>query len=120
MPVTITRPRAARMVSTAATKGAPSPSDIAAASAATPSASVSSVRSAEAMWGFAAGFGLFAPDALIFERVLTRNSRLPFTPPRQYQIAAAVELISPKPRRRRQRRGRRAALFPAREWRDRH
>ena len=37
MPVTITRPRAARIASTAATKCCPSPSDIAAASAATPS-----------------------------------------------------------------------------------
>src|SRR5271168_4993710 len=69
MPVTMTRPRAARMASTAATKGAPSPSDIAAANAAMPSDSVASVRSAEAMWGPAAEFGLF-----IFARALTRNS----------------------------------------------
>src|ERR1700686_5332988 len=72
MPVTITRPRASRIVSTAATKGAPSPSDMAAASAARPSDSVSSEGSAEAMEALIAGFGF--PDALILARVPTRNS----------------------------------------------
>jgi hypothetical protein len=55
MPVTITRPRAARMSSTAAMKVAPSPSWIAAASAVMPEASASSVRNAEAIrlpWAF--------------------------------------------------------------------
>ena len=49
MPVTITRPRAWRISSTAAMKACPSPSPIAAASALMPPASVSSVRSAEAI-----------------------------------------------------------------------
>src|ERR1700689_884619 len=74
MPVTITRPRAARIVSTAATNGAPNPSDIAPANAATPSASVSRVRSAEAICELAAGSGVFASDELIFARVLTLHS----------------------------------------------
>src|ERR1700744_3686889 len=74
MPVTMTRPRAARIVSTAATKGAPSPSDMAALSAPMPSASVSSVRSAEAIVGLAAVFGFLASGALIFARVPTHNS----------------------------------------------
>src|ERR1700730_7419419 len=76
MPVTITRPRAPRIVSTAATKGAPKPSDIAATSAATPSDSVSSVRSADAMWECVSGFGAVASDELILARVLTHKLHL--------------------------------------------
>ena len=49
MPVTITRPRASRIRSTAATKERPSPSWIAAESAVMPSASASSVRTADAI-----------------------------------------------------------------------
>src|SRR5271167_3764946 len=74
MPVTITLPRALRIVSTAAMNGAPKPLAMAAASAVMPSDSVSSVRSAQAMAEFAAGFGFLASDALIFARVLMRNS----------------------------------------------
>ena len=47
MPVTITRPRAWRIRSTAAMKASPSPSPIAAAKALIPLASVSSVRNAD-------------------------------------------------------------------------
>ena len=47
MPVTITRPRAWRIRSTAAMKASPSPSPIAAAKALIPAASVSSVRKAD-------------------------------------------------------------------------
>ena len=49
MPVTISRPRAPRISSTAATKACPSPSWIAADSALTPPASASSVRTADAI-----------------------------------------------------------------------
>ena len=49
MPVTISRPRAPRISSTAATKARPSPSRIAADSAAMPPASASSVRSADSI-----------------------------------------------------------------------
>ncbi len=49
MPVTITRPRAPRIRSTAATKARPSPSWMAAESAAMPPASASSVRTADAI-----------------------------------------------------------------------
>src|SRR5580693_6881711 len=75
MPVTMTRPRALRIVSTAATKGAPSPSHMATASAATPSRSVSSVRSAEAMCGLAAGCIAPASAVLVVARVA--NEPLP-------------------------------------------
>src|SRR5690348_6965680 len=53
------------MVSTAAANGAPRPSAIAAASAASPPDSVSSVRSAEIRCGLKASFAFFASDALI-------------------------------------------------------
>ncbi len=67
MPVTMTRPRAARMVATVAAKGSPRPSVIASASAARPSRSVSSVRSADAMQARGSVcFGTLAPAELMF------------------------------------------------------
>src|ERR1700689_547821 len=90
MPVTITRPRALRIVSTAATKGAPSPSHMAAASAATPSRSVSSVRSAEAMCGLAAGCETPESGALVFARVA--NEPLPVHEPYVRPTIAIIAL----------------------------
>ena len=64
MPVTISRPLDCAISSTAATSGAPSPSRIAATSAAMPPASASSVRSAEldqrarVRLGFGFAFGI--------------------------------------------------------------
>src|SRR5262245_29899825 len=66
MPVTINRPCACRMVSTAATKDAPSPSAMAAFSAARPSRPVSSVRSAEATKGCAEASCWLTPAELFF------------------------------------------------------
>src|SRR5580700_5465853 len=90
MPVTMTRPRALRIVSTAATKGAPRPSHMAAASAATPSRSVSSVRSAEAMCGLAAGCIAPASGALVFARVA--NEPLPVHEPYVRPTIAIITL----------------------------
>src|SRR5580698_6093725 len=70
MPVTMTRPRAVRIVSTAAANGAPSPLHIAAASAATPSPSVPSVRTAEAICGLVSALSALA--ALTFARLFTQ------------------------------------------------
>src|SRR3984885_5411488 len=93
MPVTMTRPRAWRMVSTAAAKRAPRPSDMAAASAVSPPDSVANVRSAEATWGLSTGVGFLASDALIFARVLTRNSGLELSPRRWRGVFSS--LIAP-------------------------
>ncbi len=51
MPLTMTRPRTPRIMATAASKGAPSPSCRARESAAMPLPSASSVRSADAIAG---------------------------------------------------------------------
>src|SRR5690242_1884453 len=81
MPVTITRARASRIVSTAATKCVPRLSDIAAANAQTPSRSVSSVRSAEAMKACGLGFRAGPSAELMFACVPNRGLPLsPFLP----------------------------------------
>ena len=70
------------MASTAATKAAPSPSPMAAASAAKPSRSVSSVRSAEAMNGVRNRVArTFAPAELFFALIVHLSpTTLPNTP----------------------------------------
>src|SRR5262245_55100742 len=81
MPVTIRRPCACRMVSTAATNESPSPSAMAAFKAAKPSRPVSSVRSAEATKGCAEASFWFTPAelffALIFESMLDHAYSVP-------------------------------------------
>ena len=80
-----------------------------------PSASVSSVRSAEAMCGIAAGFGFLASAALIFvsSPIHFSTCGVPCT------AYADAGVISPRPRRLRRKRDRRAGPFPWPRWRGR-
>src|ERR1700761_1724090 len=76
-PLTMTRPRAARIFSTAALKKSPSVPDIAAASATMPSRSGSSVRSAEAMNALTDVLPAARSDELAARCGSKRNAPLP-------------------------------------------
>src|SRR5688572_28130990 len=73
MPVTITRPDTERIFSTAATKGPPRPSAMAAESAAIPADTVSSVRRADRISSESASF----PSVFRLFGLATRNSPEP-------------------------------------------
>src|SRR5690242_7658552 len=113
-PVTITRPRAARMVSTAAANGAARLSAIAAVRAASPSDSVSRVRNAETRYGFEAGFGFLASDALIVLLPAKRHDNKPGG------VSLPASSICPKRRKHPRKRGPPTDLFRAQGWRGRH